>query len=60
VNPSAEAARATPIPAWRWAVWWVLVLVAGLVFYFLLAPIWLGLRGAAWVAEFKARRRRGA
>jgi hypothetical protein len=57
VNPAAQAARATPIP--RWPVWWVLVLVAGLLFYFLLAPIWLGLRGAAWVAEFKARRRRG-
>jgi hypothetical protein len=58
LNPAAEAARATPIPRWRWAVWWVLILSAGLVFYFLLAPIWLGLRAAAWVAEFSARRRR--
>ena len=58
LNPAAEAARATPVPRWRWAVWWVLLLVAGLLFYFLLAPIWLGLRAAAWVAEFRARRRR--
>jgi hypothetical protein len=36
----------------------VLLLLAGFVFYFLLAPIWLGLRGAAWLAEFRARRRR--
>jgi hypothetical protein len=60
VNPDAAAARAKPIPLWRWAFWWVLLLVAGLLFYFLLAPIWLGLRGLAWVAEFRARRRRSA
>ena len=28
------------------------------VFYVLLTPLWIGLRGAAWVAEF--RRRGGA
>ncbi|HEV2711831.1 MAG TPA: hypothetical protein VGU26_01950 [Gaiellaceae bacterium] len=39
-------------------MWWVLLLLAGFVFYFLLAPIWLGLRAAAWVAEFRARGRR--
>jgi hypothetical protein len=59
-NPAAAAARAKPVPLWRWALWWVLLLVAGLLFYFLLAPIWLGLRGAAWIAEFRARRRRPA
>jgi hypothetical protein len=57
---SAAVARATPIPRWRWAIWWVLLLLAGFVFYFLLAPIWLGLRAAAWIAEFRARRRRPA
>jgi hypothetical protein len=36
----------------------VLLLLAGLVFYFLLAPIWLGLRAAAWIAEFRAPRRK--
>jgi hypothetical protein len=28
------------------------------VFYVLLTPLWLGLRGLAWIAEFRARRRR--
>jgi hypothetical protein len=55
---AAAEARATPVPLWRWGLWWVLLLVAGVVFYFLLAPIWLGLRAAAWIAEFRARRRR--
>ena len=27
------------------------------VFYVLLTPVWMGIRAAAWVAEFKARRR---
>ena len=57
---AAAAARAKPLPVWRWGLWWVLLLVAGVLFYFLLAPIWLGLRGAAWIAEFRARRRRRA
>ena len=43
----------------RWfAVWWFLLLVADVVFYVLLTPIWLGLRGAAWVAELRSRARR--
>jgi hypothetical protein len=59
VNPEAAAARAKPVPLWRWAFWWVLLLVAGLLFYFVLAPVWLTLRGLAWLAEFRARRQRG-
>ena len=58
MNPSAAEARAKPVPLWRWAVWWALLGVAGLVFYFLLAPVWLGLRALAWIAEFRARRSR--
>ena len=53
MNPAAEAARGKPV-----ALWGVLLLIAGLLFYFLMAPIWLGLRAAAWIAEFRARRRR--
>jgi hypothetical protein len=26
------------------------------VFYVVLTPLWLGLRAAAWIAEFRARR----
>lgn len=47
-----------PVPLWRWALWWVVLAVALVVFYVLLTPIWMGLRGLAWVAEFRARRRR--
>jgi hypothetical protein len=47
-----------PVPLWRWALWWGCLGVALVVFYVLLTPIWLGLRGLAWLAEFRARRRR--
>ena len=47
-----------PVPLWRWALWSGILAVALVVFYVLLTPIWLGLRGLAWLAEFRARRRR--
>ena len=46
-----------PVPLWRWALWWITLAAALVVFYVLLTPLWLGLRGLAWVAEFRARRR---
>jgi hypothetical protein len=49
-----------PVPAWRWAIWWILLVLALFVFYVLLTPLWMGLRAAAWVAELRARRRREA
>ena len=42
-----------PVPLWRWLTWSGI-----LVFYVLLTPIWIGLRALAWMAEFRARRRR--
>jgi hypothetical protein len=48
------------VPLWRWAAWWTTLVAADLVFYVLLTPIWLGLRALAWVAEFRARRRKAA
>jgi hypothetical protein len=45
------------IPVYRGRLWWVSLLVADVIFYVLLTPIWLGLRGLAWIAEFRARRR---
>lgn len=45
-----------PFP--RFAFWWFLLVVADLVFYVLLTPIWLGLRAAAWAAELRSRVRR--
>lgn len=43
----------------RWfAFWWFLLVVGDFLFYVLLTPVWLGLRGAAWVAELRSRARR--
>jgi hypothetical protein len=38
-------------------MWWGALGVAMVVFYVVLTPIWLGLRGAAWVAELRSRLR---
>jgi hypothetical protein len=54
-----NATPKSPIPLYRWAMWWAILAVALLGFYVLLTPIWMGLRAAAWVAEFRARRRPG-
>ena len=46
------------VPLPRLLVYWILLLLADVVFYVLLTPLWIGLRGAAWVAEIRSRRRR--
>jgi hypothetical protein len=46
------------VPVRYWILWSSLMVVADFVFYVLLTPIWLGLRAVAWLAEFRARRRR--
>jgi len=48
-----------PVPLWRWATWWGILVVADVVFYVLLTPVWIGLRALAWLADFRARRRPG-
>ncbi len=45
-------------PWWRWAIWWPALLTGMFLFYVLLTPIWIGIRVLAWIAEFRARRRR--
>ncbi len=42
----------------RWVLWWVLLFLSLIVFYGLFAPFWFGLRLAAWLAEFRARRQK--
>ena len=49
-----------PVPLWRWAVWWTALGAALVLFYGLFTPFWFGLRSVAWLAEFRARRRRNA
>lgn len=45
-------------PLRYWALWWFLIVVADVVFYVLLTPIWIGLRTLAWLAELRSRARR--
>jgi hypothetical protein len=47
-----------PVPLRYWVLWWAILVVADIVFYVLLTPIWIGLRVVAWLAEFRARRKR--
>ena len=67
MQPGEEAEKDGPrtservppkISLFRWALWWVLLFFALILFYGLFAPFWLGLRLAAWTAEFRARRQR--
>ena len=46
------------VPVRYWIAWWLVMALADFVFYVLLTPIWIGLRVVAWLAEFRARRRR--
>ena len=46
------------VPLRYWVLWLAILVVADIVFYVLLTPIWIGLRAVAWLAEFRARRRR--
>jgi len=45
------------VPLRYWALWGLFFAVALVLFYVILTPVWIGLRVAAWVAEFRARRR---
>ena len=46
------------VPVRYWALWWMFIVIADFIFYVVLTPIWIGLRVVAWLAEFRARRRR--
>ncbi len=45
------------VPLRFWALWTFGLAIAVALFYVILTPVWIGLRGAAWLAEFRARRR---
>ena len=51
------AAGKPRITLYRWLLWWVVLVVADIIFYVVLTPVWIGLRALAWIAEFRARRR---
>jgi hypothetical protein len=44
------------VPLRYWALWSLGLSIALLLFFVILTPVWIGLRVAAWVAEFRARR----
>jgi hypothetical protein len=46
------------VTVWRWALWSLLLGLALFVFYGLFTPVWFALRTIAWLAEYRARRRR--
>jgi hypothetical protein len=46
------------VPLRYWVLWVAMLVIADILFYVVLTPIWLGLRAVAWLAEFRARRRR--
>ena len=56
--PGAAAARRRRISIPRWALWYAALFTGMFIFYVLLTPVWIGLRAAAWVAEYRARRGR--
>ena len=46
------------VPIWRWGLWAVSLAIALFIFYGVFTLFWFGLRALAWIAEFRARRRR--
>lgn len=48
------------VPLRYWVLWWSILGAALVVFYVLLTPIWLGLRGLAYLAEWRARAKRSS
>jgi hypothetical protein len=38
---------------WRWATWWLALATGITLFYVVLTPIWLGLRLAGRLADFR-------
>ncbi|MES1247323.1 MAG: hypothetical protein ABUS54_06590 [Actinomycetota bacterium] len=56
-RPADWRTRKGYVPLRYWLVWWSLIVVADFLFYVVLTPIWIGLRAAAWLAEYRQRRR---
>ena len=43
------------VPLRYWVLWWAILVVADVLFYVVLTPVWLGIRAAAWIADRRAR-----
>ncbi len=53
---SRDLAEKGWVPVRYWVVWWSLLVVADVVFYVLLTPLWIGIRVAGWLAARSGRR----
>lgn len=42
------------VPIRYWAMWWSALVVAVVVFYVVLTPLWMGIRVAGWLAARRA------
>jgi hypothetical protein len=49
-----------PIPFYWWPLWMLLLVIALIVFYGILTPVWMGIRLVAWTTERSSRRGRRA
>ena len=57
-RPGRHMKPKPPVSKARWALWCFLLGVAMFTFYVLFTPFWFALRSLAWLAEYRARRRR--
>ena len=57
-RPERPVKPKPPVSKARWALWCFLLAVAMFTFYVLFTPFWFALRSLAWLAEYRARRRR--
>ncbi len=46
-----------PVPIYRWAIWLTILGAALVVFYGILTPFWMAVRGIAWISERPVFRR---
>lgn len=43
------------VPVRYWAMWWLGIGLALVLFYVLLTPVWIGLRVVAWLSDRRSR-----
>jgi hypothetical protein len=47
-----------PVPRIYWSLWMLLLALALVTFYGILTPVWMAIRGIAWISEHPLLRRR--
>lgn len=40
-----------PVPVYYWPIWMAILAAALVVFYAILTPVWMAIRGIAWLSE---------